>query len=163
MNRRIKALVMDVDGTLTDGGLYIGNDGEIAKRFHVKDGYAIHDLLPKMGIIPIIITGRKSEIVLCRCKELGITRIVQGSKDKVVSLKEVLARECIDLEETAYIGDDINDLECMKLVGLCGCPNDAAREIISISDYVTSCTGGNGAVREFVEWMREQHSSNALF
>lgn len=148
---RIKALVMDVDGTLTDGGLYIGPNGEIAKRFHVKDGYAIHDLLPEKGIIPIIITGRQSEIVLQRCKELGIMHIVQGSKDKVADLKKILMQEKITLEETAYIGDDLNDLSCMKIVGLRGCPCDAADEVKQIADYITIRSGGNGAVREFVE------------
>lgn len=155
MNKKIKALIMDIDGTLTDGGLYIGNTGELVKRFHVKDGYAIHDLLPGMGIIPVIITGRESEIVLQRCKELGITYIVQGSRDKVSDMRKLLFQENITLEETAYIGDDINDLECMKIVGLKGCPIDAAWEVKQISDYVTERTGGNGAVREFVEWIRD--------
>lgn len=153
MSRRIKALVMDVDATLTDGSLYIGEHGECIKKFHVRDGYAIHDMLPEMGIIPIIITGRKSQIVLCRCRELGIVHVIQGSTDKVSDLNRILEEENIALEETAYIGDDVNDLQCMQMVGVCGCPGDAVREIKQISDYVSDKMGGNGAVRDFVEWI----------
>lgn len=152
----IRALVMDVDGTLTDGKLHIGSNGEVYKSFNVKDGYAIHDMLPVMGIIPIIITGRKSKIVECRCKELGILHVVQGSKDKLSDLKTILLREGIALEETAYIGDDLNDLICMNAVGLKGCPKDAAQEIQEIADFVSQKDGGNGAVREFVEWIKGQ-------
>ncbi|MDE6386758.1 MAG: HAD-IIIA family hydrolase [Lachnospiraceae bacterium] len=147
---------MDVDGTLTDGGLYIGAGGEVMKRFHVKDGYAIHDLLPQMGIVPIIITGRTSEIVAQRCRELGITRLVQGSSNKIEDLKKILADENISITQVAYMGDDLNDYDCMKQVGLKGCPSDAVSEIKSIADYVTQSNGGNGAVREFVEWIREK-------
>lgn len=151
----MKALIMDVDGTLTDGGLYIGRRGELMKRFNVKDGYAITKLLPDMGIIPIIITGRESDIVIHRCRELGITRVIQGSIDKVKDMLEVLQAEGISLKETAYIGDDINDLDCMKRVAVRGCPSDAVKEIKEIADYVTVCNGGNGAVREFVDWLKE--------
>lgn len=153
---KIRALVMDVDGTLTDGGIYMGDDGEIMKRFDVKDGYAIRVLLPQMGVIPIIITGRQSEIVFRRCKELGIKRIVQGSTDKWPQLRMIMEEEQIALEEVAYIGDDLNDFECMSKVGVKGCPSDAANEIKEISDYVTEHVGGKGAVREFVEWINKQ-------
>ena len=149
----IRALAMDVDGTLTDGKLHIGSHGEIYKTFDVKDGYAIHNMLPTMGIIPIIITGRKSEIVEWRCKELGISYVVQGSSDKLHELKKILAKESIKAEETAYIGDDLNDLICMKAVGLKGCPKDAVEEIRAIADFVSHKNGGDGAIREFVEWI----------
>lgn len=150
---KIRALIMDVDGTLTDGGLYISENGEAMKRFHVKDGYGIRNILPQMGIIPIIITGRTSKIVLNRCKELGIERIVQGSTDKVKDMLQVLEQEGIGLKETAYIGDDLNDYDCMQMVGVRGCPNDAVKKIKEISDYVATAAGGNGAVREFIEWI----------
>lgn len=150
---KIKALIMDVDGTLTDGGIYMGENGEVMKRFDVKDGYAIHNMLPQMGIIPIIITGRTSQIVLNRCKELGIKNVVQGSKNKVEDMVKILAQEKIDLKEVAYIGDDMNDYECMQKVGLRGCPGDAVQEIKEISEYITKSTGGNGAVREFIDWI----------
>lgn len=153
---KVKALVIDVDGTLTDGGIYIGNNGEIMKKFYVKDGYAIHELLPQMGIIPIIITGRQSEIVSIRCQELGINRIVQGCSDKLLELKKIILEEQIAMEEVAYIGDDLNDFECMSQVGVKGCPNDAVDEIKKIADYVAEREGGKGAVREFIEWMKTQ-------
>lgn len=162
---KMKALIMDVDGTLTDGGLYISDTGEAMKRFHAKDGYAIHNMLPDMGIIPIIITGRSSKIVLNRCKELGIEHVVQGSVDKVQDMLRILEQLQIRAEETAYIGDDLNDYECMKKVGLRGCPNDAAKEIKEMADYIADCNGGNGAVREFIEWIkgnRNQGSRNGV-
>lgn len=153
--KKIKALFMDVDGTLTDGGIYMGQDGEKMKRFNVKDGYAIHNILPKYNVIPVIITGRKSRVVENRCKELGIKRVVQGSINKVEDMLQILKQEQIELEETAYIGDDLNDYECMQMVGVRGCPNDAVKEIKEISDYIATVTGGNGAVREFIEWLKE--------
>lgn len=147
---------MDVDGTLTDGGIYMGEKGEVMKRFDVKDGYAIHNILPQMGIIPIIITGRTSQILLNRCKELGIKNIVQGSKNKIEDMVKILAQEKIDLREAAYIGDDMNDYECMQKVGLRGCPHNAVKEIRNISDYVTDADGGKGAVREFIEYINQK-------
>ena len=81
--KNIKYLVMDVDGTLTDGKIYMGNDGEVMKAFDIKDGYGIHDLLPPSGIVPVIITGRGSEILLNRCEELGITKVFQNVHNKL--------------------------------------------------------------------------------
>ncbi len=150
----IKALVMDVDGTLTDGSLYIGTNGEVMKRFYAKDGYAIKKLLPSMEILSIILTGRESEIVCNRCRELDISCVIQGSDNKLFDLTKVLNENNISLEETAYIGDDLNDLDCMRKVAVTGCPNDAAREIREISDYVAKSPGGYGAVREFIEWLK---------
>ena len=151
----VKALIMDVDGTLTDGGIYIGNQGEVMKKFDVRDGYAIHNILPSLGIIPIIITGRTSKIVENRCKELGITELVQGSLCKAEDMRSVLAKLGIALEETAYIGDDLPDKECMELVGICGCPADAVEEIKDMCDFVSGKNGGNGAVRDFIEWIKK--------
>lgn len=154
---KIKVLVMDVDGTLTDGGIYIGEDGEIMKRFHVKDGYAICEMLPQMGIKPVIITGRTSKILEKRCEELKIEYLFQGSRNKVKDMKQVIEDMGICLDFVAYIGDDLNDYAAMKLVGVRGCPADAAIEIKDISDCVTKARGGNGAVREFVEWIRNSY------
>ena len=147
---KIKMLVMDVDGTLTDGKIYIGADGEVMKAFNVKDGYAISHL-KEHGIIPVIITGRESEIVKYRAKELGVTELYQGVKDKLSVLKEVAEKYSISLEEIAYIGDDLNDLECMKYCGYSGCPHDAILIIKQIVSYVCNFNGGYGAVREFIE------------
>lgn len=149
----IKLCVMDVDGTMTDGKIYMGENGEAVKAFCIKDGYAIHDILPSFGIIPVIITGRKSEIVRKRCAELGITELYQGVLDKKKTMEAVMAKfRCVS-ENVAYIGDDLNDLTCMELAAVTGCPADASREIREAADFISSQNGGNGAVREFIEWI----------
>lgn len=154
----IKYLVMDVDGTLTDGKIYIGRDGELMKAFNVKDGYGIHYILPEIGVIPVIITGRTSKIVSNRCDELGIEKTYLGITDKYSVLIRIVGAEEY-LSSVAYIGDDINDLSCMQEIkrfgGLIGCPSDASNEIIRISDFVSHYEGGNGAVREFIEYVRK--------
>ena len=110
----IKFLVMDVDGTLTDGKIYMGVDGECLKAFDIKDGYALHTLLKENGIIPVIITARKSPMVEHRCKELGVTEIHQGIINKLDRLKEIVQRYSskdtqYDLSNVAYVGDDLLD------------------------------------------------------
>lgn len=150
---KIKMLVMDVDGTLTDGHIYIGNDGEIMKSFDVKDGYAIAHILPENNIIPVIITGRKSKIIENRAKELKITELHQGIIDKLSKLKEIIAKYELKTEQIAYIGDDLNDLECINFCGVTGCPNDAVEEVKKSVLYTCKQSGGNGAVREFIEKM----------
>lgn len=147
---------MDVDGTLTDGKIYMGMDGELCKAFNIKDGCGIHDIAIPNGIIPIIITGRTSQILENRCKELGITSLHQGVSDKVEKLNLVTD----DFSAVAYIGDDINDLFCMNLVkeagGIVGCPKDAVKKVLNISDFISTKNGGDGAVREFIEWLMEE-------
>ncbi|KAA9030657.1 KdsC family phosphatase [Niallia endozanthoxylica] len=148
----IKMLVLDVDGTLTDGKIYIGSQGELMKAFNVKDGLGIVKLQTH-EIVPVIITGRVSGIVEQRAKELGITEVHQGIKDKVKVLKQIADRYQYDLKELAYIGDDENDIEAMKLCGWVGCPADAADSVIAIADYVCKRNGGEGAVREFIDYL----------
>lgn len=149
----IKYLVMDVDGTLTDGKIYMSNSGELMKAFNIKDGCGIHDILIPAGITPVIITGRSSDIVLNRCKELGITDVFQGVGNKIEKLRQVTT----NLSTVAYIGDDINDLSCMEPVksagGLIGCPADAVDKVKAIADYIAPHNGGDGAVRDFIEWI----------
>ena len=151
--KKIKYLVMDVDGTLTDGKIYMGNTGEICKAFSIKDGYGIHDIAIPSGLIPVIITGRKSDIVLNRCNELGIENVYQGITNKVEQLERIVS----DFASVAYIGDDLNDLLCMQQIkkagGLVGCPKDAAKRIVSFVHFVSSHDGGDGAVRDFIEWI----------
>lgn len=153
MSGKIKFLVMDVDGTLTDGKLYISNNGEFMKGFNVKDGYGISHILVDSGICPIVITGRESQIVKERCKELGITKLYQGVQNKKAKLMEIIS----DLSKVAYIGDDLNDLDCMLMVksagGIIGCPVDAALPIKEKSDFVSNKCGGDGAVRSFIDWI----------
>lgn len=154
---KIRFLIMDVDGTLTDGKIYIGNDGEMMKAFHVRDGYGIKNIAMAGGIIPVIITARDSRIVVRRCKELGIEEVHQGCNDKMMKLKEILMRYGSSPSAVAYIGDDIADLECMRFVkdngGVTGCPNDSVLEIKEIADFITPCKGGEGAVRDFIHWL----------
>lgn len=156
---RIKMLVMDVDGTLTDGSIYMGPNGEEMKVFDVKDGYAIANMLPEMGILPVIITGRKSRIVEQRCAELGIMHLYQGVSNKLETLLRLLEEQNLKLENVAYMGDDFNDLECMKAVaadgGIPACPADAADVVRNICAYVAVHRGGKKAVREFIEQLQE--------
>ncbi|MCR4568635.1 MAG: 3-deoxy-D-manno-octulosonate 8-phosphate phosphatase [Pseudobutyrivibrio sp.] len=154
---KIKYLILDVDGTLTDGCIYMGNEGELFKAFNAKDGYGIaHQAIPS-GIIPIIITGRTSNIVLNRCKELGIKEVHQGVADKLGKLGEILAQAGDSLSQCAYIGDDLNDFQVMQAIqaagGLVGCPKDAVREVVDIADFVSTKDGGRGCVRDFIEWL----------
>lgn len=153
----IKILVMDVDGTLTDGKIYMGENGELCKAFNIKDGYGIHDILIPANIIPVIITGRESMIVKNRCYELDISEVYQGIKDKKEKLIDIANKYNIELKEVAYIGDDINDLSCMEEIkragGVIACPADASKQIIDLSDYVSEYRGGEGAVRDFIEWI----------
>jgi 3-deoxy-D-manno-octulosonate 8-phosphate phosphatase (KDO 8-P phosphatase) len=157
MKVQIKLLVMDVDGTLTDGKIYMGNDGEVMKAFSIKDGYGIQDLLIPAGITPVIITGRTSKLVENRCKEIGITELHQGVRDKVGKLKEILAKYGSTCENVAFIGDDMNDYLCMTEVkskgGIIGCPADACKQVIEYCDYVSGMKGGEGAVRDFIEYI----------
>ena len=148
----IKLVLLDVDGTLTDGGIYRGNNGEELKRFNVKDGYAIVNA-QKLGIEFGIITGRKSELVEIRSNELKIKYLYQGISEKTVILQEIMQKTGLKKEEIAYMGDDLNDILIMKQSGLTGAPKDAADEVIQIADFVSEKNGGSGAVREFVEYI----------
>lgn len=158
----VKFLVMDVDGTLTDGKIYMGTDGELLKAFDIKDGYAIKNILPQYNIRPIIITARSSQILNNRCKEIGISDFYQGQQNKLQCLEDYLIRysneyEKVSLTDVAYIGDDIPDLQCMEPIreagGIVGCPQNSVKEIKAISSYITPSDGGNGAVRDFVEFL----------
>ena len=146
----IKLVLLDVDGTLTDGGIYRGNNGEELKRFNVKDGYVIVNA-QKLGVEFGIITGRKSELVEIRAKELKIKYLYQEISEKTVILEEIMKKTGLRKEEIAYMGDDLNDVLIMKQVGLSGAPKDAVNEVIQIADFISEKNGGSGAVREFVE------------
>lgn len=154
--KQITYLVMDVDGTLTDGKVYMGDNGELCKAFDIKDGCGIRMILMPAGIRPVIITGRSSRILENRCRELGITELYQGVSDKVGCLNALLG-SAPDYSKVAYIGDDINDLACMRLIktngGVVGCPADAVDAVKAWADFISCRNGGNGAVREFIEWI----------
>ncbi len=148
----IRLVVSDVDGVMTDGGLYYSAQGEEIKKFNVKDGLVAH-LLRNDGIKLCIITGRKSEIVEKRFSELKFDFIVQGAEDKLGALKKIASDLQIDLSHVAYIGDDVNDLELLKSVGLAACPSDAIDSLKDHVNYVCQKKGGEGAFREFADYV----------
>lgn len=153
ITKKIRLLVMDVDGTMTDGKIYMGSSGEMFKAFDIKDGYGIHEILPAYGMEAAIMTGRTSEIVENRGRELEIKYILQNVKSKGKELFELADKLQCCVEEIAYIGDDIIDIDAMRLCGLKGCPSDAVDEVKKICDYVSDKKGGEGAVRDFIEWI----------
>ncbi|WP_394794943.1 KdsC family phosphatase [Armatimonas sp.] len=149
---RIRLLVLDVDGTLTDGGIYFGGNGEELKRFHTQDGLGMV-LARGVGLQTAWVTGRESSIVWRRSQELATPRnlVLQGVKDKVKAVN-FLAKELeITLLEMAFMGDDLNDLAAMSEVGVALCPADAASHIQGAADWVATRRGGEGAVREAIE------------
>lgn len=159
--KKIKYFVMDVDGTLTDGKIYMGENGELCKAFNIKDGHGICHLLPSIGAKPVIITGRKSRILENRCRDLGITELYQGIENKISVLAEISQGNAA---QVAYIGDDLNDYECMQWVksagGSVGCPSDAAEQVLNIADFISKKKGGDGAVRDYIEWLVSSIAQN---
>ena len=150
---RIKMLVMDVDGTMTDGHIYLGPSGEMMKAFNCKDGFGIGRLLPKMGIIPVIISSRVSAVTEMRAKEMHIEELHQGVWEKRKCLEEIAARHGFAREEIAFIGDDLNDWDCLTWCGLTACPQDAVKQVKDVVHYVCPHEGGRGAVRDLIEYI----------
>jgi len=148
--REIRLLVLDVDGTLTDGRIYMGPQGEACKAFSIKDGLGLR-LLADAGVTLAILTGRESQIVQNRARELGIPHVIQNVQDKPTALRALCEELTIPLCETGFVGDDLIDLEAMRLCGLSACPSDAAPEVKAQADFVSDLAGGRGAVRQFVE------------
>lgn len=145
----IKLIVLDVDGTLTDGTFYYGDSNLELKAFNTKDGAVIIPL-GQLNIDVVLLTGRESEAVTRRAADFGATA-VQNISDKVGELRKLFTERGISPEQTAYIGDDLNDYAAMKLCGFKACPADAAEEIKEICDYISVKKGGHGAVREICE------------
>lgn len=148
--RRVRLLIMDCDGVLTDGRLYVSASGEDMKVFHVRDGQGLVTW-HKAGFRSAIISGRNSPIVELRARELGIEFTVQNCHDKVAAFNEILVAAGVRAEETAFIGDDTPDVDIMKLAGLGVAVNDAHDDARSAADHVTSARGGQGAVRELID------------
>lgn len=149
---RVRALVFDVDGVLTDGGLYYGPSGEAQKRFDVRDGHGF--VLARLtGLPTAILSGRRSEAVEVRARELGVVTVVQGSRDKAAGLQVVANALGVPPSACAYMGDDVNDLVVFDRVGLSSCPGDAVAVVRERVDLVTRATGGHGAARELIEFI----------
>jgi len=159
---KIKLIVLDVDGTLTDGGIYIDNNGVETKKFNVKDGLGIVTA-QSVGLEFMILTGRTSFCVEKRAEELMIKYVLQGVKNKADYLKTFATQNNLLSENIAYIGDDLNDLLAMRFAGVSACPKNAAQEIKDYCDFIINANGGDGAVREFIEIiLKEQNLWNIV-
>ena len=148
--RAIRLAAFDVDGVMTDGTIYMGADGEVFKAFNILDGHGLK-LLQVEKIAVAIITGRTSGAVEARARELGIVHLVQGSKDKLEDLRTLAAKLAIGLEQCAFMGDDLADLEAMRHCGLAVAVPNAVGPIHDVAHWTTSTHGGRGAVREFCD------------
>jgi|YelNatPaOPRAMG01_1025707.scaffolds.fasta_scaffold29346_3 3-deoxy-D-manno-octulosonate 8-phosphate phosphatase (KDO 8-P phosphatase) len=148
--KKIKYILMDVDGVLTDGAIYISDKGVESLRFDVKDGMGIV-LLKNLAYGIGFISGRSSKAVELRAKSLGVSDVFQGVQDKLVIYEEIKEKYGLKDEEIAYIGDDLNDIQVMEKVGLAIAVADSAKEIRRFAHYVTRLPGGRGAIREVVD------------
>ena len=155
--RKVKLLLMDCDGVLTDDRLYFGEEGEIIKTFHVRDGQGIVSW-HKSGFISGIISGRNSKIVERRANELGIKFIRQGSTDKLLDFEEILTETDLAAEEVAYIGDDIPDIPLLRTVGFSATVQDAAAEVLPNVQLILQNKGGSGAIRELTDYLLKAKS-----
>jgi 3-deoxy-D-manno-octulosonate 8-phosphate phosphatase (KDO 8-P phosphatase) len=148
----IRLLLLDVDGVLTDGTVLMHGDGSEAKRFHIKDGAAMV-WAQAVGLQIGWISSRPSAATDRRASELGVTLLVQSRQPKVKSYEQILRRHRLTDQQVAFMGDDLVDLAVLSRVGISAAPSDAVTEVRSRVDYVTAAAGGEGAVRELVEWL----------
>lgn len=146
----VTTVILDMDGVLTDGSLLITPDGEWVRKMNIKDGYILQ-LAVKKGYRVIVITGSSSTPVEKRLNRLGINMVYQNVKDKMMLLKTLMAEHSFSSDETLYMGDDIPDLDVMKICGLSCCPADSSRDILAIADYISPVKGGEGCVRDVLE------------
>jgi 3-deoxy-D-manno-octulosonate 8-phosphate phosphatase (KDO 8-P phosphatase) len=155
---RVRLLVMDVDGVLTDGGIYYTERGDELKRFDVRDGQGLV-LLRQAGVLTAVITRRRSEIVERRADELGIAEVHQGATDKRAVLEAVLARG-LPASDAAYVGDDVGDLSAMQLVGFPVAVSDAVAPVKRAAVYITRTRPGHGAIRELCDLILSAKQTN---
>ena len=155
--RQVRLLILDVDGVLTDGGLHFDNRGEEYKTFNSLDGHGIRMLL-ESGIEVAVITGRQSEIVRHRMNELGVRFVYQGNRDKLEAFASLLQETGLESEQVAYVGDDLPDLPIMQRVGFSIAVQNAHAFVRQHCDWVTTCSGGGGAVREVTDYILQSQS-----
>ncbi len=148
--RKVKLLILDVDGVMTDGRIIIDDAGLESKQFDVRDGHGLK-MLMRCGIDVVLLTGRRSRVVEHRAADLGITEVHQGIWNKAEVFAGILERRKLSPEETAYVGDDVVDIPLLKRVGFSVAVADAVPEATGVADYVTKRPGGRGAVREVCE------------
>ena len=150
--RNIKLLLLDVDGVLTDGGIWYTDAGDELKRFHVRDGSGLR-IWQDAGLKVAILSGRTSAAVERRAKELGIFPIIQGQADKRAALSDILTATGATADQVCAVGDDLPDIPLMTACGLSAAVADAAAEVRAVASYTTAMPGGRGAVREVIEWL----------
>jgi 3-deoxy-D-manno-octulosonate 8-phosphate phosphatase (KDO 8-P phosphatase) len=148
--RRVRLLCVDVDGVLTDAGMYYGPDGEVLKKFNTRDGMGLARVR-EAGVAVAIISGEDSAIVHARATKLKIDDVFSGAADKRLAIDQLCARHGLGMDEVAFIGDDLNDLPALECVGLACAVADAAEPVKAVAHYVTERRGGDGAVREVCE------------
>ena len=148
--KSIRLFATDVDGVLTDAGMYYSESGDEWKKFNTRDGMGIK-LLQKAGLITAIVTQERTKLVARRAEKLAIPEVHQGAMDKLSVVREMASRYGITLEQVAYIGDDINDVETLKAVGFSAAPADGLPDVLAVVDYVCRNKGGEGAVREVID------------
>lgn len=149
--RQVKMLVLDVDGVMTDGGMYVMEDGNEMKRFHTRDGRGIKELQKRGTAVAFLSGSFNGDAIRKRAERLGIDRVFAGRQPKTGVLENWMAELSISYAEIAYIGDDLNDLEVIGRAGLTACPADAIDEVKEKVDIVLQTPGGGGCVREFVD------------
>jgi len=149
--QRIRLVVLDVDGTMTDGRLYYGKEGEAFKAFDVRDGHGLRLLTVYGGVKLAVLTGRRAELVQQRCRELSIDHVVGGSRAKGEAIEKIAAELGVPLDQTAFMGDDLNDLPALRKVALSCAPRDAAPEVLEEVLWVSRRPAGRGAVRDLCE------------
>lgn len=148
--RGIRLFATDVDGVLTDAGMYYSESGDEWKKFNTRDGMGIK-LLQKAGIVTAIITQESTKIVMRRAQKLTIPEVHQGAYDKLAVLKDLIARHGLTMKQVAYIGDDVNDLQALGAVGFSASPADGMPPVLKVVRYVCKKNGGEGAVRELAD------------
>ncbi len=156
----IRLFATDVDGVLTDAGMYYAESGDEWKKFNTRDGMGLK-LLQKAGIITAIVTQERTKLVARRAEKLVIPELHQGVLDKLSLVREMAVRQGLTLSQVAYIGDDVNDLETLKVVGFSATPADGMPQVAAVVDYVCQKKGGEGAVREICEMILAAQSSKS--
>lgn len=148
--RDIRLFATDVDGVLTDAGMYYSESGDEWKKFNTRDGMGIK-LLQKAGLITAIVTQERTRLVARRAEKLAIPELHQGVMDKLTVIRDMTLRHGISLQQVMYIGDDVNDIEALRAVGFSAAPADGLPQVLKVVDYVCRQKGGEGAVRELAE------------
>jgi YrbI family 3-deoxy-D-manno-octulosonate 8-phosphate phosphatase len=161
--KRIRLFASDVDGVLTDAGMYYSESGEELKKFNTRDGMGIK-LLQRAGIITALVTQERTKLVARRAEKLTIPEVHQGVMDKLTLIRDMADRLQISMDDVAYIGDDVNDVAALEAVGFSATPADGMPQAAAVVDYICTKKGGEGAVREIIEMILEaQHKSvNAI-